>query len=160
MNTPTPETGALTTYQFGKNPHVYVLLDDARKLERERDEAREMHQTEKTLRGMYFDWLTEAEKDTNAALLAWNGSLADWAEINPDGTTPTSRKEQCAMLSALVAERDQLFKVCDLQNSYTRHYPNCAFLVDKGLCDCEFQLCEAAYNSLPHVIAKKGTQGQ
>lgn len=52
-----------------------------------------------------FSLLSNLRNQRDEYLLAYNGSLADWAEVTE--TTPTTRKEQSAALLKLKQERDE-----------------------------------------------------
>ena len=125
-NTPTPETDAQYKEYARRDDKVKCVdINFARKLERERDEAR---------RWIDNHWDKNKQQWLNSVTLV----CADFANVG-------------AYVKQLESERDQLRKVCDeLNEALMRQLP-----ISVGLGKTKWDAINN-YNSLPHVIAKKG----
>ena len=138
MNSDTPETDAHINQNKALVGHAVVCHDFARKLERERDEARKKTESAHTL----IQYIASKVPEENGVV-----ELGD-------------------AITAIVAERDQLRKVCDhfassiiIQNILAEGRPHGSnrFSAPDG-CECddcqECDLLARAYNQLPHVKDK------
>lgn len=115
--TPTPETDKVSTY-YGRKK----LVEHARKLERERDEAR-----------------VQFKNAYNYICLSH-----------------TDRERSELVTGCPICKLNQLRRVCNAMAYQYRHEMMSLFCHAK---DCDCSRCEPMtklYNSLPHVIAKKG----
>lgn len=135
MNTKTPETDAKKWMAARYSENVYVEVVDADfgcKLERERDEARkERNELNNLLRSVGWG---QGEID----------SAASFAEEN----------------DALIAERDQLRKVCDELAKQLKPFAECISTCGGQQLYPTTSTAISNYNSLPHVITKKETTAQ
>lgn len=130
-NASTPETDAQYKEYARRDDKVKCVdINFARKLERERDEAR---------RWINNHWDKNKQQWLNSVTLV----CADFANVE-------------AYVKQLESERDQLRKVCDELAKQYRHEMMSMF---GHASDCDCSQCEPMvklYNSLPHVIVKKG----
>lgn len=141
MTTPTPETDAIVHPFYGMDvstEEASALLDHARKLERERDEARE------------------------DAKQGWK-QAEEYRGLIPTTAQAMVYHSLLMKYKASEAEITKLRKVCDAAVAAMRNHAG--WIKRAGidgkelpmLRHCDVALVEIDYSTLPHVMLKKGT---